>query len=243
MGDLQPMVIFGMQKTTLLDYPNHLATILFTGGCNFHCSYCHNAELISPSSNMPQISQHEIFAHLEKRQHILDGVVISGGEPTLQKDLPDFLRKIKSLSYKIKLDTNGSNPSMLQTLAMDGLLDYVAMDIKQSPSRYYEITGNVFCDLSSICESVDLLLHGNLTDSNGQPLPYEFRTTVCAETHCKEDFRDIGTWIQGASNYYLQPYQESPQVLHPDFHSPSASMMDAFLHEISPFVSHVAIRG
>lgn len=199
------MQIHGFQKTTLLDFPGHIASTVFTGGCNFCCPYCHNGNLVLRPGEMPVISQDEILAHLEKRRTILDGVCITGGEPTLQPDLEEFIRKIKALELKVKLDTNGYRPEILMDLCKQGLIDYVAMDIKGTPEQYEEITGVKPWDFNKIQASIYFLMSGEV--------PYEFRTTVVREFHSLEDLLEISGWISGARAYYLQNYQDSEQVI------------------------------
>ncbi|MCI8327874.1 MAG: anaerobic ribonucleoside-triphosphate reductase activating protein [Lachnospiraceae bacterium] len=229
------MKIYGFQKTTLLDYPGHIASTIFFGGCNFRCPYCHNSDLIIPLNQLPCISEEEIFSHLKKRQQILDGVCITGGEPTLQTDLDFFLEKIKKLGYKIKLDTNGSHPEVLKSLCEKNLLDYVAMDIKHAPSRYDEICNTQNFSIEPIMESVSFLLKGTIS--------YEFRTTVAKELHTKEDFEQIGRWIAGANTYYLQAYRESDQVLNPIFSSYTRRELEQICSLLKKYLTHVEIRG
>ena len=229
------MQIFGIQKTTLVDFPGHVATTLFTGGCNFRCPYCHNGDLVTGFSDMSPYSEQEVFEHLEKRKQVLDAVVISGGEPTLQPDLPDFIRKVKSLGYLVKLDTNGTNPAMLKTLVTDGLVDYIAMDIKHSRVKYQTVANWASLDMDSILASVSFLKEGTVD--------YEFRTTLCVELHKETDITAIGMWIAGAKAYYLQPYKESDQVLQPGFHPHSRERLNEFVTILSAFVDKVEIRG
>ena len=229
------MQIFGIQKTTLVDFPGHVATTLFTGGCNFRCPYCHNGDLVTGFSDMSPYSEQEVFEHLEKRKQVLDAVVISGGEPTLQPDLPDFIRKVKSLGYLVKLDTNGTNPTMLKTLVADGLVDYIAMDIKHSRVKYQTVANWASLDMDSILASVSFLKEGTVD--------YEFRTTLCVELHKETDITAIGMWIAGAKAYYLQPYKESDQVLQPGFHPHSRERLNEFVTILSAFVDKVEIRG
>ena len=168
------MLILGLTKTTLLDYPEHVAATLFTGGCNFRCPYCHNRDIVLQSSTLPPLAEDEIFSFLRKRQHVLSGVCITGGEPTLHQDLPAFIERIRALGYLVKLDTNGSNPQMLCSLIQDRLINYCAMDIKNAPEKYAVTAG---CqNLAAVKESVQLLLRQ-------QTVPYEFRTTLVAELH------------------------------------------------------------
>ena len=167
------MLILGLTKTTLLDYPEHVAATLFTGGCNFRCPYCHNRALILQDSTMQPLSEDEVFSFLLRRPHVLSGVCITGGEPTLHPDLPDLIQRIRALGYLVKLDTNGTNPQMLRTLLQDGLIDYCAMDIKNAPEKYAMTVGShesgeALLDLSAVEESVQTLLCQH-------KIPYEFR--------------------------------------------------------------------
>ncbi len=229
------MKIYGLQKTTLVDYPGHVATTLFTGGCNFRCPYCHNGDLVIGLDDIEPYAMEDIFSHLQKRKGVLDGVVISGGEPTLQTDLPDFIRQIKELGYLVKLDTNGTNPAMLRSLVEEGLVDYVAMDIKHSRAKYASISHAADDSLESIAASVDYLKEGHVD--------YEFRTTLCKELHKETDMTAIGLWLMGAKAYYLQPYKESEQVIQPGFHPHDAATLESFVHILSAFIPKVEIRG
>lgn len=229
------MKIYGLQKTTLVDYPGHVATTLFTGGCNFRCPYCHNGDLVIGLNDIEPYALEDIFSHLQKRKGVLDGVVISGGEPTLQTDLPDFIRQIKELGYLVKLDTNGTNPAMLRSLVEEGLVDYVAMDIKHSRAKYASISHAADDSLESIAASVDYLKEGHVD--------YEFRTTLCKELHKETDMTAIGLWLMGAKAYYLQPYKESEQVIQPGFHPHDAATLESFVHILSAFIPKVEIRG
>lgn len=229
------MKIYGLQKTTLVDYPGHVATTLFTGGCNFRCPYCHNGDLVIGLEDIEPYAMEDIFSHLQKRKDVLDGVVISGGEPTLQADLPDFIRQIKELGYLVKLDTNGTNPAMLRSLVEEGLVDYVAMDIKHSRAKYASISHAADDSLESIAASVDYLKEVHVD--------YEFRTTLCKELHKETDMTAIGLWLMGAKAYYLQPYKESEQVIQPGFHPHDAATLESFVHILSAFIPKVEIRG
>lgn len=187
------MIIGGLQKTSLLDFPEKIAAIVFTMGCNFRCGYCHNPELINGEAKIE-----EVFEFLKTRQGKLDGVVITGGEPCLQKDLPEFIKQVKELGFAVKLDTNGSFPEMLEKVLPD--LDYVAMDIKAPLEKYSQIV-NVDVDTSKILKSIEVLKNGGVD--------YEFRTTVVKSQLSFEDFEKIGQLIQGAPRYYLQRFEAS----------------------------------
>ncbi|HKM03790.1 MAG TPA: anaerobic ribonucleoside-triphosphate reductase activating protein [Lachnospiraceae bacterium] len=229
------MEIHGLNKTTLLDYPGHVAATLFTGGCNFRCPFCHNKDLVLSPSSQPIISLDEVFSFLEKRKNILTGVCITGGEPTLQKDLPEFIRDIKALGYLVKLDTNGYRPDILKSLVSDHLLDYVAMDIKTSPANYSIVTGLSSMDVSKIMESVSFLMSGSVT--------YEFRTTVVKELHKSSDFEEISTWLTGCRSYYLQSFKDSENVISPGFTCYDKEDLLGFIKMISNKIPHVFLRG
>lgn len=199
------MQIHGFQKLTLLDYPEHIAATVFTGGCNFRCPFCHNGDLVMNPAGQPKISEEEIFATLRKRRGILQGICITGGEPTLQKDLKEFIVKVKELGYSVKLDTNGYCPKVLQELLEDCVLDYVAMDVKASLPNYPKVAGCPGLDVGKIRESIEIL--------KGSRIPYEFRTTVVKGLHTVEEFEEIGKMLAGARAYFLQGYQESERVI------------------------------
>lgn len=229
------MNIQGLQKTTLLDYPKHVAATIFFGGCNFCCPFCHNGNLALSPNTTPAYNPSEILNFLKKRTGILDGVCITGGEPTLQEELVPFLSEIKNLGLSIKLDTNGYRPQILKELCQSGLVDYVAMDIKGAPDKYAEICGLSQMDFSRIADSAAFLLGGSI--------PYEFRTTVTRELHQKEDFAAIGSWLSGADAYYLQNYQFSPQVISPRFSAYTIEELTSFRDLLLKSISHVEIRG
>lgn len=229
------MLILGLQKTTLLDYPGKVASTIFTGGCNFKCPYCHNRDLVMPPADVLAYSMDEIFEHLNSKKKILDGVCITGGEPTLHKDLPDFIRKIKDLGLLVKLDSNGTNPKMLETLINASLVDYVAMDIKQSREKYNTIANMPNLDLSKIDSSIKLLIDSDID--------YEFRTTIMKECHTVEDMESIGKWLQGAKAYYLQSYKESEQVINPIFSPHSVEDLNKFLATVKKYIPNSSLRG
>ena len=229
------MKICGFNKTTLLDYPGRVASTIFLGSCNFRCPFCQNSPLVVDPGQQPEISPEEILAFLKKRKGILDGVCVSGGEPTLAEDLPDFLKKIKELGYEIKLDTNGSRPYVVKSLVKDGLIDMVAMDIKASPDNYPSLCGLRYPDMDSINETVQFLMSGSVD--------YEFRTTVVKELHSEKDFREIGQWLKGAKAYYLQAYRDSEEVLQPGFSSYSLKELEHFRSILLETMDLVEIRG
>ncbi|MBQ1488178.1 MAG: anaerobic ribonucleoside-triphosphate reductase activating protein [Lachnospiraceae bacterium] len=199
------MEIHGFNKTTLLDYPGHVACTVFTGHCNMRCPFCHNGDLVLTPGSQPAISEEEFFSFLNKRKNILEGVAITGGEPTIQADLPEFIKRIKEFNLEVKLDSNGMRPEILRKLMDENLVDYFAMDIKSSKSGYSYATGIANFDLGPVEESVSLLMENRV--------PYEFRTTVLKPFHNTEVFEEIAEWIKDCSQYYLQNYVDSHRIL------------------------------
>lgn len=228
------MVICGIQKLTLLDYPGKVACTIFTGGCNFRCPFCHNRALVTGEAE-ETVAGEEIFRFLKKRQGILEGVCISGGEPLLQPDLEEFIREVRSLGYCVKLDTNGSLPDRLEYLAGQGLLDYVAMDLKNSPEHYGRTVGAPLCDVERIDRSIRLLMGGDI--------PYEFRTTVVREFHQRADFEAMGKWIKGADQYFLQQFVDSGHVLAPGLHAYDKKILLQALEIVKKYVKTAQLRG
>ena len=229
------MLISGLQKLTLLDYPGTVACTVFTGGCNFRCPFCHNAALVLPELMGQDTDEEQVLAFLKKRQGVLDGVAITGGEPLLHKDMASFLEKVRALGYKIKLDTNGSFPDRLQEIISAGLVDRVAMDIKNAPELYARTVGLPALDLAPIERSKELLLRGDVD--------YEFRTTVVKELHKREDIEAIGQWLSGSRRYFLQNYKESEQVIRPVFTSYSREQLENFQQILRKTIPQVEIRG
>ncbi len=199
------MEIHGFNKTTLLDYPEHVACTVFTGHCNMRCPFCHNGDLVLMPGSQPTVAEEEFFAFLNKRKNVLEGVAITGGEPTLQKDLPDFIARIKEFGLLVKLDSNGMKPEVLRNLIEAGLVDYLAMDIKSDRAHYGECVGIPELDLGPVEESVALLMENKV--------PYEFRTTVIKQLHNREIFEGIADWIGGCEKYFLQSYVNSHRIL------------------------------
>lgn len=228
------MKIHGLQKMTLLDYPGHVACTVFFGGCDMRCPFCHNAELLDGSAP-PVMDDAELIAFLKKRQGLLDGVAITGGEPLLQKDLPETIARIRELGYPVKLDTNGTHPERLRLLLQNGLVQYAAMDIKNSPERYAETAGLPDINLGPVRESVSLLMEGSV--------PYEFRTTAVKELHDDESFLRIGEWIRGAERYYLQKFTDRETVPFGGLHAPEDELMKRWADLIRPMVPAVELRG
>lgn len=229
------MKIHGLQKTTLLDYPEKVACTVFTAGCNFRCPFCHNASLVVDIKKEAEITEGDFFSFLKKRQGILDGVCITGGEPLLQPDIEDFMRKIKELGFLVKLDTNGSFPEKLKDLVDKGLVDYVAMDIKNSLKAYAVTSGVKNLDVSSIEKSVAYLKEGNV--------PYEFRTTVVKNFHSRENFQEIGAWIKGTEKYFLQRFVDSGNLIDSQVQGCSEEEMKEFHSIVKQYIPNVQIRG
>ena len=228
------MKIKGLQKLTLLDYPGRLAATVFLGGCNMRCPFCHNASLVVRPDNT-EITEDELFAFLESRRGKLSGVCVTGGEPTLNRELPSFISKIRALGYSVKLDTNGTHPEMLESLIRDGLVDYVAMDIKTSIENYGRVSGIPDIDTSKIERSIDLLLSGTV--------PYEFRTTVVRELHTASDFYSIGRRIEGARAYFLQSFKDSGDLIEDGFSSYSGAEISELLDIVKVYIPNAQIRG
>lgn len=229
------MKIYGLNKTTLLDYPGRVAATIFLGGCNFRCPFCQNSSLVLSPDRQPEIPEEEVLSFLKKRKGILEGVCVTGGEPTLSPELPEFLKKIQDLGYPVKLDTNGSRPQVLKDLANRNLIQMTAVDIKACPNNYPSLCGLVHPDLDSIKETVDFLINGSLD--------YEFRTTVVRELHTEQDFIQIGQWIAGAKAYYLQAYRDSEEVLQPGFSSYSQKELMYFRDILKRTIPLVELRG
>ncbi len=228
------MLIHGFNKTTLLDYPGLVAATVFTGGCNFRCPFCQNGDLVLNPMSQPLIPEEEVLSHLKKRKGITQGLCITGGEPTLNPDLKDFIKKVKDIGLKVKLDTNGYRPEVLKELVTGGFIDYVAMDIKSSLDEY-ELVAGVKLDTGKIKESIDFLIGGTL--------PFEFRTTVVKELHSKASFDKIGKLIHGAEKYYLQAYVDSDRVIKPGLSSYTKEELSEFLPILKEHVKMVEIRG
>lgn len=229
------MEIHGFQKTTLLDFPGHVAATVFVGGCNLRCPFCHNGPLVLEPQRQPRIEEEEILAYLKKRSGILEGVCITGGEPTLQKDLSSFIKKVKNLGYLVKLDTNGYCPQVLEELLRSRMLDYVAMDIKASPERYGIAAGVPDLDLERIRESIRILKNCEI--------PYEFRTTVVKGLHSPEEFEEIGRLLEGCRAYYLQGFRESDNMVGEGFAAFSTEEMQAMAARAKKYIDRVELRG
>lgn len=228
------MKIHGLAKMTLLDFPGKVACTVFLGKCDFRCPYCHNFELVDGSAP-PVMEKEDLMAFLSKRQGLLDGVAITGGEPCLNPGLPGLLEEIRALGYMTKLDTNGNHPAMLRELLDKGLLDYVAMDIKNSPGKYALTVGRKELSLEPVMESIGLLMEGR-TD-------YEFRTTVVDELHEAEDFEEMGRLIVGAKRYFLQSFTDRETVPFANLHAPSSEKMEEYVTIARKYVKDASLRG
>ena len=228
------MKLHGLQKMTLLDFPGHVVCTVFLGGCDWRCPFCHNFELADGTAK-PVMEDGEFLSFLEKRKGLLDGVAFTGGEPLLHRDLPDLMRRIRAMGFAVKLDTNGCHPDLLAKVLEEGLAEYVAMDIKNSPEKYPRTCGVEKVDLEAVRASVSLLKEGK-TD-------YEFRTTVVKEFHEESDFEAIGAWIAGARRYFLQCFTDRDSVPFGDLHAPSREDLLRFARVSSRFVPDTSIRG
>lgn len=228
------MIIKGFQKLTLLDYPGRTACTVFTGGCNLLCPFCHNAGLVTMQED-GFYTEEEIFEHLKKRKNVIDGVAVTGGEPLLQKDIESFLYEIKDLGYSVKLDTNGTFPERLKDIISIGLADYVAMDIKNSKSKYGITVGKSDFNIEPVEKSVDILMNGSID--------YEFRTTVTGTFHTVEDIKSIGEWIKGAKHYYLQNFVDSGNLIDGTVTGVKKSLIYKMADEVKELVESVEVRG
>ena len=219
---------------TLLDYPGEIAATVFTGGCNFRCPFCHNASLVLPEKFGATLPTEEFFAFLESRVGKLRAVCVSGGEPTMQGDLADFIKRIKDMGFLVKLDTNGTRPEVLYELMEDGLLDYVAMDIKNSRQRYGETVGVENFDISPVVESINILRKGKV--------PFEFRTTVVRELHTEADIAEIGEWLSGDEKFFLQTFEDSGDLIGSGYSAYDGEEMKRLIEIMKGYVPNAALR-
>ncbi|MDO4940630.1 MAG: anaerobic ribonucleoside-triphosphate reductase activating protein [Erysipelotrichaceae bacterium] len=226
---------YGLQKLTLLDFPGNMATTIFTGGCNFRCPFCHNRSLVFLNENDQEISSQDVIDYLSSRSRVLDGVCITGGEPLLHKDIINFIRRVKDLGLKVKLDTNGTSPDTLISLVEEGLLDYVAVDIKNCKEKYALTVGLDNYDVSDVEKTVEYLLEGHVD--------YEFRTTVVDDFHKVEDIVNIGKWIKGASAYYLQNFEDHGTCICQGLQAVSKDTLYEMRDAVKEYVKKVEIRG
>lgn len=231
------MIIRGFQKLTLLDFPGKTACTVFTGGCNFRCPFCHNASLVLRAGELGEIPESEVLAHLKKRAGIIDGLCITGGEPLLNRDIGEFISKVRELGCSVKLDTNGSLPRPLISLVEQGLVDYVAMDVKAgfSDGSYGRAVGVKGFDTSGVLESIEFLKKGKV--------PFEFRTTAVKGIHTARDFEEIAKAISGDTRYYIQSFKDSGDLIGQGMESFSRGELEAFADVVRPFVAEVEIRG
>ena len=228
------MTISGLQRLTLLDYPGTVACTVFTHGCNFRCPFCHNASLVTKKAE-DTISEDEFFSFLKKRQGILEGVCITGGEPTLQKDLPEFMRKIKQLGYKVKLDTNGYNPEVLEGILNENLADYIAMDIKNSAESYALTAGKESLNIDKIKKSIELI------KNSGKD--FEFRTTVVYPYHTPETLLGCAGMVGKDSRYFLQQFKDSGELIDSECQGYNDATVKGFTQELKKLGYNVTLRG
>ena len=228
------MEIGGLQKMTLLDYPGKVACTVFLSGCNFRCPYCHNSALVLPGRMGSGISQEELLEFLDRRKGKLDGVCITGGEPTVHRDLPELIEKIRQKGFLVKLDTNGSNPSMLEALIREKKIDYVAMDVKNSPERYGWTCGNSGI-LEGVQESVEILKQ--------DAIDYEFRTTVCKPFHDAESMASLARWIQGCRRYFIQNFEDSGSLVGEGAEAFSQQELQELFRAVRVYIPEARIRG
>ncbi len=229
-------IFAGLQKLTLLDFPGYVACTLFTKGCNMRCPFCHNASLVIRPDEQTMYTNAEILGFLKKRQGVLDGVAITGGEPTLMPYLADFLEEIRKLDYKIKLDTNGTRPDVLKNLVENKLVDYVAMDIKNSKEKYGVTVGfDDGYDISPICKSAEYLMLENVD--------FEFRTTVSKTLHSPDDIVNVGKWLSGNEKFFLQQFKDSGDIIGDGIEAYTDTEMKSLLDKILPFVPNAQLRG
>ena len=229
------MDIYGLEKLSLVDYDGFVAATVFTGSCNFKCGFCHNSALVLDYKTLPPIAESEILSYLKKRKGILEGLCITGGEPTLNPDLPEFIKKVKDIGYSVKVDTNGTNPEMVKLLVKEGLADYFAIDIKNDRENYAEIIGFKTFDTQKIEKTVEFLLSGQVG--------YEFRTTLIAEYHKAENIRRIGEWIKGADKYFMQKFKSGDNCISQDLSPVPEKEAQEFAEIVRPFVKAVSLRG
>ena len=229
------MQFFGMEKLSLVDYDGKVASTVFTGGCNFRCGFCHNSPLVLGVEKLSTLPEEEILSYLKKRAGLLEGLCISGGEPTLNKDLPIFIEKVKSLGYSVKLDTNGTNPEMVKNLFNSGLCDYFAMDIKNDKENYAKIIGFDKYDTSKIEETVDFFL-SNKVD-------YEFRTTLIKEFHDTDNIVNIGKWLKGANKYFLQKFKDSESCIKSHLSPVEDKIAIKYVEILKEYIPSTHLRG
>lgn len=229
------MIVCGFEKFSMVDFDGKIACTVFTGGCNFRCPFCHNGALVVGNVKAQEIDEQEVFDYLKKRKGLVDAVCVTGGEPTMHKDLPQFLKDVRDLGYATKLDTNGTNPQMLAEVIEKGLVDYVAMDIKNCKAKYPQTIGIEGSSLDHICKSVDILKNSGIN--------YEFRTTVIDEFHTADDMKEIAEWICGAKRYFLQKYKDNEGCISHGYSEVSKQKVDEFVKLFEGRVAKVGLRG
>ena len=229
------MNLYGLEKLSLVDYDGHISATLFTGNCNFKCGFCHNSLLVNDYQELPTFSEQEIFDYLTKRFGILDGVCITGGEPTLNADLPLLCEKIKKIGYSLKVDTNGTNPNMIKTLVDNGVVDYFAMDIKNDLASYGEIIGIKNFNTKKVEESVQYLMSSKIG--------YEFRTTLIKEYHKLDNIVRIGEWIKGADKYFMQKFKNGENCINQNLHEVDEKTAKEYLEVIKNYIPNSKLRG
>ncbi|HBZ02571.1 MAG TPA: anaerobic ribonucleoside-triphosphate reductase activating protein [Lachnospiraceae bacterium] len=236
------MYIHGLQKMTLLDFPGKVACTVFLGGCDMRCPFCHNWELVDMSAQAV-MDDTELISFLEGRVGLLDGVAFTGGEPLMRKDLAEVMKKIRDMGFLIKLDTNGNHPDELKKILEEGLVDYVAMDVKNSPERYGETIGLPGFDISRIRESIEYLISNGKSQDDAAGFDYEFRTTVVKQFHNEDSFKGIAQLIKGAGRYYLQEFVDRETVPYAGLEGCTKEEMNRFLDIVAPYVKNAEIRG
>lgn len=230
------MKIQGIQKLTLLDYPEKIACTIFTYGCNLRCYFCQNASLVLENKYITDyISEEELLNFLKKRIGLLDAVCISGGEPLIHDEVFDLIKKIKNLGYLVKVDTNGTYPEKIDKLIKENLVDYIAMDVKNSKENYLKTVGIDNLDIKKIGKSIDLLKKSNID--------YEFRTTITEEYHSEKDIKEIGKMLEGSKKHFLQYYRYSDDVIGDKLSTPSTKIMEKYKKILEKYIEIVEIRG
>ena len=229
------MVFYSLEKLSLVDFDGYISATIFTGGCNFKCGYCHNSLLVLSHTTLSTLSEESVLDYLKKRFGILEGLCITGGEPTLHATLPQFIAKVKNIGYKVKLDTNGTNPNMLKSLFNDNLIDYVAMDIKNCKEDYASVIGLNSFDTKNVEKSVEFLL-SNQYD-------YEFRTTLIKEFHTEHNIDLIGQWIKGAKRYFLQKFKNSESCIESHFSTLDENIAKKYVEILKPYIPNTQLRG
>ena len=234
-GDNMLDLICGFNKLTMVDFDGKMSATIFLGACNFRCPFCHNSSLVLDPNDNDKVSFEEIYDYLKKRRGILEAVCITGGEPTLYPDLKEMIKKIKELGYLVKLDTNGTNPSIIKELYKEGLIDYIAMDIKNSYKKYPITAGKKSIDNEAIKESIEFLLHSGVD--------YEFRTTIVNELHAIDDMKEIAQMIKGAKRYFLQMFVDNGSCIAGGLHKVEIEDAKAMVQILKKDIEYVALRG